>query len=169
MIQFLYDLHLKFNKNLAGNWYPVPTWLKFYLSNLPYTQQRVTLARLLKGKDLSFIAPNEYGCVEAVTRIDNSLFGEPIMTGTWTALEYYLNSPKWKRIPYPVKGCTMLYATGTGKKGTVGHIMIYDNVNCLWSNNSYRGIFDNHFTLTRARELYSIRYKMPEYCFIYKG
>ncbi|HCC05003.1 TPA: hypothetical protein DEP58_01695 [Patescibacteria group bacterium] len=169
MIQFLYNLHLKHTKNLAGNWYPIPTWLKLYLKTLPYNQQRVTVARLFKDKDLSTIAVDEYGCMESISRIDNALFGEPIMTGTNTALQYYLKSPKWKRIPFPVKGCTILYATGTGLRGTVGHVMIYDHVTCLWSNNSIRKVFDNHFTLTKARELYSIRQHMPEYCFIYKG
>ena len=170
ILKIVYNLYIHLNKNkLRGGWFPVPYWLVVYLKKFDYNKRRYTLARLLMGTDLSIFAPNEYGCQEAVSRIDNILFSEPIMTYTKTALDYYLKSPKWKRISYLKSGATLLYATETGIKGSVGHILIYDPRYGLISNNSKTGKLDNHITVEYARKKYGVEYKMPEYIFEYIG
>lgn len=149
----------------ATGWYPIPGWLRLYLRTQTPSRQRVTMARLLLGKDLSFLAPDELGCAESVSRIDNALFGDRIILGTGELLEYYLTSSTWKEIPYPVIGCTCIAATGTGKPGTRGHVWIND-AHFMWSNNSMRKVWDNHWTHSKALAEYQTKNGMKMRYFI---
>lgn len=167
MLRFLYNISV--GDKLGADWYPIPRWLRAYLSRLPITQKIVVYSRLLKDRDLSFIADDEVGCAESVTRILNTLDNDlcPIITSTWTLSEHIrLNSNRFIEVPYPQDGCIVLAATGTGNGKIRGHVGIYDNGR-IWNNNSLLGKWQKSYSLLTFKERYQhkggfkVRYFLP--------
>lgn len=168
MFSTLYQLSIA-GKLGASGWYPIPNWLRLYLKQLPIYRQVVVYARLLKDADLSFIAPDEVACAESVTRLLNTIDPSliPVITGTWSLLEYLVTSKRFREIPQPVDGCVILAATGTGN-GTIanGHVGICDK-GMIWNNNSAIGKWQKTYSYMtfRARYEYTggmkVRYFLP--------
>lgn len=154
-----------FGKYLGSSFYPVPTWLRFYFDRLTKLRRIQVYSRLVDGVAFWRNAPPELACAESVTRILNLLFGFPVLTGTWTLLEKLLSSPKWLEIQHPVNGCVVLAATGTGKKGAIGHTGIFDSGR-VWSNSSITGKWGSHHTIAQFVKYYQIERQMPVRYFI---
>jgi hypothetical protein len=146
MIETLFKLGMN-THNLGGTGFmPVPSWLRVLLNTMTPARQMLVYARLMDGKDLSQIAPNDIGCAESVTRITNILFGDEVITGTYSLLEYLLrNNIVWKEVYTPSDGVVVMAATGTGNGSIQGRVGIYENGR-IWSNNSITDKWDTHFS-----------------------
>jgi hypothetical protein len=141
----------------AKGFYPIPSFVYSLLNRMAPHRAMLTYARLMDGVDLSYLVPDDVGCAESVTRICNMLFGDDIITGTYTLLHHYEKYPHlWKEIPFPVDGCVALAATGTGNGSIPGHVIIYDKGRG-WSNNSMSGRWDKHFSITSFKERYQVK------------
>lgn len=159
--------YLLAGSRLGGNgFFPIPAWVRVILKRYSPSKQRLFYARLMDGVDLSYIVSNDVGCQESVSRIDHELFGDDIITGTWTGLQHYITSPKWREADTPQDGCTVIAATGTGN-GTIenGHVGIYDNKR-VWSNSSIPGAWGNKFSLLAFLDYYQRRGGMKVRYFI---
>lgn len=136
--------------SLAGNrFFPMPFWLKRYLSRLSMPERIALYSQLCVGVDLSMIAPDELGCAESVSRLLNTLDEQtPIVLGTWTLNDYILkNKNRFEILNKAEDGCIVIAVTGTGNgKIKNGHVGFYVKGRVL-SNNSYTGKFDNHYPL----------------------
>ena len=140
----------------ASGFMPIPAWLRPMLNTMIPSRQMLVYARLMNGKDLSQIAPNDVGCAESVTRITNVLFGDDVITGTYSLLGHFLkNKIVWKEVYAPSDGVVVLSATGTGNGSIPGHVGIYDKGR-VWSNNSISGKWDAHF----SHQAFVYRYKV---------
>ncbi len=138
----------------AKGFYPMPSFVYALLNRMAPNRAMLTYARLMDGVDLSFTVPGDVGCAESVTRICNALYGDQIITGTYTLLHEYLRLPFiWKELQGPVDGCVVIAATGTGNGSIQGHVGIYDRGR-IWSNNSMSGRWDKHFSITSFRDRY---------------
>lgn len=155
-------------KPLGGGFTPLPSWLKPYFVKLPLAQQVSTYSKLVVGSDLSFVAPDELGCAESVSRMLNYLapeLGLAILTGTWTLDQALKSNPHFIPIQklFARDGCIIIAVTGEGKgTGHVG-ILVGDRV---YSNNSYTGKWDKHFTHDGFRNYFiqrgfPIKYYLP--------
>ena len=157
LFEVLYTLHKRTRLGGRG-FYPVPNYLRPLFSKYPIHKRVHVYARLVKDTDLSFIAPDDVGCAESVTRllreVDPTL--SPVILGTYTLLEHLRTSPRFKEIGVPINGCLVLAATGTGNGTIQGHVGIFDNGR-VWSNNSYKGVWDAHFTLQAFKARYTLQ------------
>lgn len=150
----------------AKGFYPIPKWLLPLLTRMAPHRAMLTYARLMDGVDLSFTVPDDVGCAESVTRACNALFGDDIIPGTYTLLHHYLRLPfVWRELKAPMDGCVVIAATGTGNGSIPGHVGIYDRGR-VWSNNSYTGRWDKHFSITSFRDRYFRQGGMQVRCFI---
>lgn len=130
----------------SSGFFPLPSWLRWYLLKKTPSQAMLYTARLMNGVDLSFTVPDDVGCAESVTRICRMLFGDDVIPGTYTLMRHYERYPLvWKEISAPADGCVVIAATGTGNGSIQGHVGIYDRGR-IWSNNSATGRFDSHFS-----------------------
>lgn len=143
MYNLLYRLWRVFKKEKLGvsTAYPIPWWFFYLAKKMRWSasQQMLQCSRLLKDADLSYIAPNEYGCAESVTRIWNALFGFPIFTATVKMYEYMCTSGKFTEIPHPIDGAITIAVTEFRNGETInGHTGVSDG-GSLWNNNSPTG------------------------------
>ena len=151
----------------AVGFYPLPAFLRQYFDRLTKIKQIAIYARLVENTSFWKRAPAELACAESVTSILNTLFGFPIITGTYTLLEYLKKRADWIEITSPIDGCIVLAATGTGKPGSVGHVGILSNGR-VYSNNSYTGKWDKHYSLLTFKAKYQVelgimvRYFIPK-------
>lgn len=151
----------KQNLALAGSqWIPIPLWLNRWLKRYPLQTQVVIYARILEGKDLSELAPNEFGCAESVSRILTQ-FGllHAVCTGTWTLNQELKNSRYFQRISeYDVTPGTIIIATTGEGNGQLknGHVGIVDENKRVWSNNSYTGKWSNHLNVMFFKNYYGL-------------
>lgn len=147
---------------------PLPAWLKPYFVKFPLARQIGIYAKLVVGTDLSFVAPDELGCAESVSRLINYLdptLGLPIVTGTWTLDQAFKRSPHFIPIQqlYARDGCIIIAVTGEGKGA--GHVGILSGGK-VYSNNSYTGKWDGHYTHESFRSAFikrgfPIKYYLP--------
>lgn len=158
-----------FERKLGGSGFvPLPPLVKRILSVYPIHKQVSVYVKLVLGTDLSFVAPDELGCAESVTRIFNYLAPElqlPVVTGTWTLDQALKSNPHF--IPIQrlsnCDGCIIIAVTGEGVgSGHVG-IIVGDRV---YSNNSFSGRWDKHFTHDGFRNYFikrgfPIKYYLP--------
>lgn len=154
---------------LAGSGFvPLPAYIKGILARFPLAKQIAIYARLVENTDLSFVAPDELGCAESVTRLINYLeptLGLPVVTGTWTLDQALKRNTHF----FPIQkmfvrdGCIIIAVTGEGiGNGHVG-ILVGDRV---YSNNSNTGRWDKHFTHDGFRNYFikrgfPIKYYLP--------
>ena len=148
--------------NLAGTiFHPLPDWARRILALYPKRKQLQIYARMVNGVAFWKKAPPELACAESVSTIWNILFGYPVILGTWTMLfEYLRSSRNWSEVVVPIDGCVVIAATGTGKRGTIGHVGIYDQGR-VWSNNSRTGKWADYYTLDSFYRRYHDEQGMP--------
>ena len=147
---------------------PLPSGIKTFLSRFPLSKQISVYARLVKGVDLSFIAPDELGCAESVTRMLSFIapqLGVPVITGTWTLDQHLKKNPKFLTIPRSMvkDGCIIIAVTGEGSGA--GHVGIVVG-SVVYSNNSYTGKWDAHisheaFRWSYGKRGFPIKYYLP--------
>jgi len=169
LLQRLRSYRSLIGSTLAGTrFHPLPAWARRILTLYPKHKQLQFYARMVNGVAFWKKAPPELACAESVSTIWNILFGYPVIIGTWTMLfEYLLESENWLEVALPINGCVVIAATGTGHAGTIGHVGIYDQEK-VWSNNSARGVWDDHFTIHsfirryRVNQGMRVRYFIPK-------
>jgi hypothetical protein len=162
LFEILYRLTAHPTRLGAQGFYPIPERILPLFKRYPLAKQIVTYARLCNGVDLSFIAPNDVGCAESVTRllreVDQDLV--PVITGTWTLLEHIRRSKRFREVKTPFNSCVVIAATGTGNGSIQGHVGIYDNGR-IWNNTSRTGKWSASFTLQAFKARYQITGGMP--------
>jgi hypothetical protein len=136
--------------------------------------QKKTLLDVCKehlGKDASpnDLAPDELACAETVTTLLRKVYPDtPIITGTYT-LWQYLKDPKngYKPVIDGVAETIIISPTGTGNRGTVGHVGIFDDNGLIMSNNSIlnKGTFTQNYTLDTWKKRYVDNQGMPIYLY----
>ena len=141
--KILYKLStFKISDKLGGNdTYPVPFWFTWLARQRKWTptQQMLRYSRMVDGRDLSFLAPDELGCAESVSRIWNTLFGLPVFTSTIQMFAYMKNSGNFEELPKPVDGCITIAVTDFRDGVTIhGHTGVSDK-DGLWNNTSRYG------------------------------
>lgn len=162
-------LSMQGDKLQGQNFYPLPPLVKkvFTVFRVGTLRQMQVFAQMLDGADLSFLAPNEYGCIEAVSRIWHELFGYEVFTYTPHAIKYLENSnnffeltvkttdPEMIRKTVP-DGAIVIAVTGTGN-GSIpnGHACIKDG-GVLWNNRSKDGKWVPSYTLRTFIARYEI-------------
>lgn len=164
-------LRIAFEPKNLGGFYPLQPWLRRTLEKKHPSQRLQFYSRLVKGTDLSFVAPDEYGCQESVSRICQTLFGDPVYTYTRYALDQeYIGSQRWIEVSYPINGCVVIAASPGNKQVPNGHVGIYDNGK-LWNNNSATGTWQRNYTIPAFIDRYERRGGMKVRYFIrtFKG
>lgn len=154
----------------ATGFYPIPRWLRGYLNRYTTLRQVAIYAQLVKGADMSFYAPNEYGCAESVTRMLTNLNPDltPIFVSTIKLTEYLEESDSFIELNYrPFNGCIVMATTGTGNgRVSNGHVGIFVNGR-VFSNNSNTGRWDDQWSLLAFKDYYQrkggmkVRYFAP--------
>jgi hypothetical protein len=133
---------------LYGVFYPIPPSIRKLFNYYTLQRQLIVYSKLCKNTDLSFIAPNEVGCAESVTRLLREIDPDltPVLTGTWTLLQHLTTSKRWVELTKHIPGCVVIAATGTGYGDIAGHVGIYDG-DRIWNNNSNTGRWTNSYTI----------------------
>lgn len=160
-------LRLGMRGKLGGSAFvPLPGWLKRSMDRLGYTpaQQISVYAVLALGTDLSRIADDEVGCAESMTRLARGVDPElvPIITGTWTLNEELRISPRFMQTWRPGPNTLIIAVTGEGSGVFPGHVgWIGRNGKTVYSNNSIRGVWDDHFTVDTFLARYRDKGRFP--------
>lgn len=114
-------------------------------------------ARLCIGKDMSFTAPNEYGCADAVNEICRRALGFPVGGGVSTTQMYKAlrGSVRWKKVVTPEPGDIVISPTGYGNGRIAnGHVGIVALGSGIMSNNSYTGLWEENYTIAGWKARY---------------
>ena len=137
------------------------TLLKEFILTPDLTNQgKLYAAALLQmGRDASprDLEPDDVACVESVTTLIHQIRPEvPIMTGTWTFLEYLKRSSMlFQKTDDPKPGCIIISPTGTGNgKLKNGHTGIIGKDGIIMSNDSASGLFLENYTLESWKHKY---------------
>lgn len=112
-------------------------------------------------------ADDSVACVETVTTLLKQVYPSvPIMLGTYTFFEW-LSDPKngFVRVNEAIPECIVLSPTGTGNKGTVGHVGIVMSDLTIASNDSRTGKFLKNYDLPSWKRRYQEKQGMPVYIF----
>lgn len=111
------------------------------------------------GKDLTSLAPNEYGCAETVSRILlQSGCDIKVVVSTIELNQIFYNSPVWRRVSTAVPGDVIISPT---EGSNVGHTGIVGMDGKIISNNSYTGLVDTHLNMQSWYDFYGKRKVMP--------
>ena len=105
------------------------------------------------------------GCAESVTTILQKHINMPIITGTYTLLEYMNKSGNFARVDIPMAGNIIISPTGMGDGSMRGHVGIIGKNDVIMSNDSYSGKWMANYTIKAWRARYSGQGKMPVYFF----
>lgn len=163
MLRLIYTLwKLTQSEAMLGSvWLPIPLWLRNYMRKFPLSRQVHMYARLMIGKDLSFLVDSEVACSEAVTRILVELGIMPqVITGTYTLYEFLNTSKRFVKVTIPQAGDIVLSPTGMGIYKH-GHVGIMDSNNRILSNSSKSGRFESNFTLASWTTHYKVNGGFP--------
>lgn len=170
MLLLLFNLWNRIHAgNLAGSFdtFPLPNWMRVWLSRYPMQQRVAIYARVMEGRDLTSLAPDELGCAESVSRILVQWGLSPsVVTGTWTLQQELQKNKNFKRISERevTPGCVIIAATGEGNgKIKNGHVGIVGENLRIWSNNSSTGKWDNHLTVFFFKNHYGLAGGYPVY------
>lgn len=137
------------------------TWAKV----MTPSEQLYTTGKAQIGKDL---APgNELlGCAISMSAVHNRAFPElePLrLVNTTQWYDLMKESDLWEEVPHPDPTCVIVAPTGQVPKGhklSHGHIGLIgqypsrDGSLYVMSNNSYRGVWDTHFTVKSFTDYY---------------
>jgi hypothetical protein len=97
--------------------------------------------------------PDEVACAITITTLLNKVY--PFVTlidGTWTLYDYMRKpTSNFIQLKEPEAGCIAIAPTGTGKKGTVGHVWV--------------GKFTKNYTYEVAKKKYTVEQGMQLYFF----
>lgn len=165
----LYKLWLWHNKDKLGSqaFYPLPQFIKNYLNKFPMYDRVVKYSRILKGADMSMIAPDEYGCAESVTRLLRNLNPSvPVITYTPTLSEYMKKNKDFIQIDEhlaKIIGRGVIIIAPTQPNVQVGHVGVIDG-NIVWSNHSYGQDWSNYWSWFAFKNNYkklNIEYYLP--------
>lgn len=170
MLERIIRFFLKRQRSLGGQgFYPIPPMVRAILNRYSFHRRLALYARLCKDVDLSFLASNEVGCAESVSRclreLDESII--PVTLGTYTLWQRMKKSNRFVQIPVPYTGCVVVAATGTGNGSMRGHTGIYDGRR-IWNNNSYTGRWTDSYTIESFRNRYEAKGGMKVRFFIPK-
>jgi len=131
----------------STGFYPLHPIARKALSFLPRGKQLAVYSKLMLGTDLSFLAPNELGCAESVSRIIESLFPGTLskIEVSTTKLDAEFRSNKnFLPSDMPQDGTIIMASTGEGKGN--GHVGIVVG-SLVYSNNSNKGVWDKHLSV----------------------
>lgn len=116
------------------------------------------------------LVPDVVACAVTVTtlirKVDSTF---PLVAGTWTLMDVLDHAKTWQRVTAPVPGCIVLSPTGTGKKGTVGHVGVYMADGKIASNNSQTGKFEKNYDMKTWKARYADTQGMPVYLYAKRG
>jgi hypothetical protein len=130
------------------------------------------------GKDASpqDFAPDEYGCMESVSRVLQEAFPDmqfPLILSTREGYDYFRFNHAFKEIAQPVYGCIIISATGSGNGsvsnghvGIVGKYTSPDNSVWVMSNDSRTGTWEASFTVNSWNRYYKDRGGMATHYFM---
>lgn len=127
----------------------------------------VALDAYLKGRDLSDVAPDELGCMNAVSNIIREALPElgfPKLTSTRAGYEYFERSVSF--VPTDDEDFSILIISPTDG-ANIGHIGILGKKNApdgsryIMSNNSFTGQWDVTHSLNTWKRYYGERKKLP--------
>lgn len=122
-------------------------------------------ARICIGKNMSFDAPDEYGCADSVNQIALRALGRPIGGGASTNLMYasLRSSLRFLKVTVPQPGDIIISPTGYGGAGGIanGHVGIVCEGGKIMSNNSNTGLWEENYTLASWRDRYWLRGGYP--------
>jgi len=165
-MNFLYKMWLLWQSPRLGSdaFYPLPNWLKSYLSKYHLYERVGLYARLLDGVDMSVITPDEVGCVESMTRLLRNL--DPSLTDVLTYTPYFVNhmegSKRFIEVEETVAkligiGVIVIAETGTGNnKVSNGHVGVLDG-DRIWSNHSYGKDWSGYWSLLTFKNYYQLK------------
>jgi hypothetical protein len=113
------------------------------------------------------LVPDTVACAITVStlirKVDPSF---PLIAGTWTLWDVVRHRKDWQLVSEPVPGALVLSPTGTGKKGTVGHVGVIMEDGTIASNNSKTGKFEKNYTLASWRAYFAVKQGMPVHIFV---
>ena len=170
MINLIYKLWLLWVSPRLGSdvFYPLPEWLKSYMSRYPLYKRVQYYSRLLNGVDMSFIAPNNLACCESMTRLLRNLNPNltPMFTYTPDFRDHMKSSKHYiqldERLATLIGGGVIVIAPT--KQGVfTGHVGVLDKGR-IWSNSSENGRWSNKFSLLTFKNYYhklDIEYYLP--------
>lgn len=139
-------------------------WFKLIYRPKQMSQKIYETAMSCIGKDLTTIAPNEYGCAETFTRILIMAGCDiKVLTSTIDVNNVLANSPVWRRVSTGFKGDAIISPT---QGDNVGHVGIIGDGDLIISNNSYTGQVDEHLNMKSWYDFYGKRKGLP--IFIYR-
>lgn len=136
------------------------------------TEALLRVAKEMVGRDASprDQAPDDLGCAESLANVIHSVDPDFPITIVSTAklFRYLQSSPKYEATNDLGAGHILISPTGWGKRSAVipnGHCGIFDENNDIYSNNSYTGLWDKHFTLDQWITRYRINGGYPLFVF----
>jgi hypothetical protein len=101
-------------------------------------------------------APDELSCAESVSSLVRKvLLDFPIITGTWTLLDYMKDDRRFVPTKIPKPGTIIISATGTGNGTIRGHAGICGQNLTIMSADYRTGLFMSNFTI----DTWTKRYK----------
>jgi hypothetical protein len=124
------------------------------------------IAKASLGIDISplDVISDDLGCAESVSWVLKKAIGFPLITGTWSLLEYLKKDNRFEQITESETGCIIISATGTGNGKIRGHVGIVGE-NKIMSSDSLDGIWKENYTSLTWKERYGQQGGMPIYLF----
>lgn len=170
-MNMLFKLWLLWQSPRLGSdaFYPLPDFLKKYLAKFHLHERVIKYARVLVGADLSYIAPDMYGCCESVTRLLRSLNPDitPLLTYTPDFKKHMDNSSYFIEIPERLAqmiGGGVIGIAPTVEGVQVGHVWIQDYDGRVLENNSYGkdwGKYRSNLEIKKYYKKLDIHYYLP--------
>jgi hypothetical protein len=122
------------------------------------------------GKDASpaDIVDDVVGCAETVTTLLRTVYPQtPIITGTYTLLEYFKN-PKngYVQTSDTTPETIIISGTGTGNGSIRGHVGIFSENGLIMSNDSATGKWLENYDYHTWTRRYKDKGGMPIYLFV---
>lgn len=161
ILRFLYPYLTKHHVGGADGELMPPSIVTIIRKVYPAHMRLGIVAFILRGRDVTTIAPNRLGCAETVSRMIRVLHPSfPICIGTSTLHKEMVESGLFNRTSAPENGTVYLAETGTGRLRH-GHVGVRWN-GSVWSNNSLSGVVDSHMTVEFFDEYYFLRNGFPK-------
>lgn len=163
----IFDL---FRKKLGGAGdYPIPARIVRIINRVYPNEKALGLvAYILKGNDVTYVAPNDLGCAESASRMIRVLVPSfPVCTGTIALKQALDTSPYFERTWDRGDGVVWMAETGKGLYAH-GHVGV-EWKGYIYSNNSKTGKIDSHFTPDTFTRYYYTNGGFPKVLYKYKN